>query len=54
MKVNIISNEKSVCFSFFVFRYSILEVSLFFVFRYSISEVCLFFVFRFSIFNFRS
>ena len=39
---------KLVCFSFFVFRYSIKgEVSLFFVFRFS------FFAFRFSLFVFR-
>ena len=42
------SKVKLVCFSFFVFRYSIKgEVSLFFVFRFS------FFVSRFSFFAFR-
>ena len=42
------SKVKLVCFSFFVFRYSIKgEVSLFFVFRFS------FFVFRFSFFDIR-
>ena len=42
------SKVKLVCFSFFVFRYSIKgEVSLLFVFRFS------FFVFRFSLFFFR-
>ena len=40
------SKVKLVCFSFFVFRYSIKgEVSLFFVFRFS------FFVFRFFVFR---
>ena len=43
-KCQIKQNEKLVCF--FVFRYSISEVSLFVVFRYSISEVSLFFVIR--------
>ena len=41
------SKVKLVCFSFFVFRYSIKEeVSLFFAFRFSL------FVFRFSTFEF--
>ena len=52
------SKVKLVCFSFFVFRYSIKgEVSLFFVFRFSLFvfrfSFFVFFVFRFSTFVFR-
>ena len=62
-------SQKLVCFSLFIFRYSLSEVSLFFVFRYSfsqklvcfslfvfrysLSEVSLFFVICFSLFVFR-
>ena len=58
-------SQKLVCFSLFVFRYSLSEVSLFFVFRYSFSQKLVYFslfvlhysffslfVFRYSFFFF--
>ena len=52
-------SQKLVCFSLFVFRYSLSEVSLFFVFRYSFSQKLVYFslfvflVIRFSLFVIR-